>query len=245
MSDEVVALGTLMLAVFTAALAFATFRLAKQTKKLGETASHQVALSREANAFSEASVDFSRQALEASLRPMLADVPSGAVVSQIVAFDDGSTETVTDSGQVIVSEKEDAILCSFPLRNVGSGVGLIVGLGLRFGDRGWSGKASVAVIPPREGTRLAFTIPRDRPELRPGIEQLLGGQFTAEVRYTDANGAQPLITRISILRGEDARFRVRQVFLVKPGVAEPFAASGPSEGESFARQDRNDQMSGA
>jgi hypothetical protein len=193
------ATGTFVVAVGTGALAVATLLIAKRT----------------------------REALRATIRPILVDVPLDAPGTARVTYADAS-EHLVGTGSVHVLATEDYVFCSLPLRNVGPGVAVIRGLGLR--EPPCSGNVSRMVVPRGEATRFSFSVPRDRPELQEGIESMLGGRFILEARYTDADGGQDTITRAFVLRLKDDRYRVRQVALLHPGDEQPFAMSGPADG---------------
>ncbi len=184
------AAGTLLVAVRTGALAVATFVVASRT----------------------------REALRATIRPVLVDVPMDAPGSARVTHADG-LELLVETDSVHVLAKEKYVFCSLPLRNVGPGVAVISGLGLR--EPSWSGNASRMIVPPGEATRFSFSVPRDRPELSEGIGSMLGGRFILEARYADAEGGQDTITRAFVVRGEDGSYRVRQVALLHPGNEQP------------------------
>jgi hypothetical protein len=210
-----VAVGTLAVAAATGALAFATFRLAATTSKLAASASEEAATS--------------KAALSATIRPALVDLPleePGAVST--VKWADGSTDQV-GPGTIRVHSKDDYVLCTLPLRNIGPGAAVIVGLGLV--EAGFPGNASRMIVPSGESTRFSFSIPKDRPELQEGIHRILDGNFALEVAYTDIDGQQTTLTRAFVHQLDpQLSYRVRQVALLHYGDAEPFAMSGPADG---------------
>ncbi len=155
-------------------LAVATFVLARRTSKLAISAS---------------------DSLSATIRPVLVDVPADAPGRSPVRFDDGSVDQV-DAGAIHVRGTDDYLFCSVPLRNVGPGAAVITGLGLL--DPPWSGKASRMVVPSGEETRFSFSIPKDGPELKEGLQRLVDGYFILEVLYTDVDGEQPDHPRVCV-----------------------------------------------
>jgi hypothetical protein len=148
----------------------------------------------------------------------------------VVRFRNGREGHPSDPGSTIVpQEDEEYAFCSVALRNVGAGVALITGIGLDFGEYGWSGDGSRMVVPPGEITRLTFAVPKNRPELSVGLDQIRGGYFVAKVSYTDALGRSILTTEAHCSKKPDGSFYVRQIFL-GGGDGERFAGSGPADG---------------
>jgi hypothetical protein len=228
--------GTWVLVTVTALLAVATFFMAFRTSALADATVEALAVAKSAAASAEQQVEAANKAAavatkawQASLRPVLADVPEGIYPTEAVLFDDGIDSIVGDGGDVVVLDDDspDFAYCSVALRNIGLGTAVIRGLGLEFpGDVGWSGKMSLAVVPPGEKTRLTFTIPKDRPELAEGIRRMHAGDFTVGVRYSDVVGEADLITRVHCYRTSGPKFRVRQ-FFQSHADGEPFVSSGP------------------
>jgi hypothetical protein len=214
--DATVGIGTLAMGLATFVLAYQTWRLARQTRlsvdastRLGETAERQLIEA-------DAQTKLARLALESSVRPILADLPLGSGPAR-VTHTKGEV-TGKDKAHVIISNEGEYVLCSLALRNVGSGVALIRGLGLRFdNDLGWSGKQTKAAVPPGEHTRFTFEIPKDRPELQEPLQEVLQHRVTLEVSYTDVNGGQATITRAHVAQVGSGLIRVRQISLFHAG----------------------------
>jgi len=238
--DSLVAIGTVIIALGTIGLALATYSLARQTRNMVEATRATVEVSTQMAESARRQVDaaqeqalLTRSALEASIQPLLVDVPPNMFVTrERIRFDEAKAEfDVEDRSELVLRDEPSFVLCSIPFRNVGTGVALVRGLGLRFGqgESGWSGRASRAVISPSEITRLIFAVPKDRPELTEHLPSLIQGQCVVEIAYTNADGTHPLITRAVTLRDAFGQPRVRQIFLLRPGEPEPFAGSTASD----------------
>jgi hypothetical protein len=248
--QPLVGIGTLALAVATAVLAGATFRMVRWTRKTAEAALEDVRasalLARSAGDQAKASqasadaaheaaqsaaidVELSRRALETQVRPIIVDVATSQLdPKHTVRFARKSPVTV-GCYRVLVSEDNGFVHCSIPARNVGAGTAFIRGLGISISpDFGWSGKISLSIVAPGESTRTTFSIPKSRVELRELASAVLTGTFSIELRYTDINGGQDTITRLDV-HNIGSSIYVRQVSLLKPGDSEPFASSGPAD----------------
>jgi hypothetical protein len=230
-NQNLLTIATFVLAFLTGLLALATVGMAMATRKVAKTTLETAQATSASALAAEYQTRLARDALEAGVRPILTDVPAGTPSPfPEVSFDNGPKETAGDASMVVVPGEMDAFAyCSIPLRNVGPGVAFVTSLGLRFGEVGWSGKASSTVVAARESTRFTFSIPKDRPELEQGLADLRAGRIVLEVRYTDVRGAQDTITRAVAVRRPGESFRVRQVFLFRAGEQEPFVSSGPAD----------------
>jgi hypothetical protein len=228
--DIAVAIASGVAALATLALATVTWLLARRTSKLAISAKDEAQASREANDISRESMDLVRASLSATIRPVLVDMSSheqGTIST--LRWADGSEDQV-GPGHVVVRSTDQLVVCTVPLRNVGPGTAVITGLGLV--EAPYPGSASRMIVPPGESTRFRFSIPRDRPELADGIQQILAGRFVMEVGYTDVDGQHLTISRAFVVRPDDPKepYKVRQVALLRPGDDKPFAMSGPADG---------------
>jgi hypothetical protein len=123
--------------------------------------------------------------------------------------------------EVLVELASDSscILVAVPLRNIGAGVALITGVGLRTASAEHGGQVKNAVVAPQEMTMLYTTV---------GVDLSGLSTFSAEVRYTDGADGASLRTRAD-LHNVAGRWRVRQIALFHGDDADPFAMSGPSD----------------
>jgi hypothetical protein len=201
-------LGTVVLAAATVVLAWATWRAASAAKRAASEATEATkATQRLADTTlavaraSEEEVQATRGVLEASIKPILVDVPrnlDGPVTE--LTFEDSATLNLGAGAIAAPTETDRFAYFSVPFRNIGPGVAFIRGLGLEFpGRTGWSGKMSASVVGPGDTTRLSFSIPKDRPELAEGLDQLRGGNVSVLVSYTDVHGGQMTMTRVALL----------------------------------------------
>jgi hypothetical protein len=126
---------------------------------------------------SAAQVRTSRRALQASLRPLLVDVPLG-----------GDQDAEVD----ITSDEKGLVEVEMRLRNAGTGLALIVGgPRLRWAafPSGWTGVSQQLVVVAGEPVRLTFR--RAFGNAQSAHDAVGAAQaFSAEVEYTDVNGKQ-------------------------------------------------------
>lgn len=191
----------------------------------------QLEAAREQAQATQAQASVAAQQLTASIRPLIVDAPRNVWAPQAmqVRFDGGLSIQVSDKGAILFPRRDDGqrlVDVGVPVVNVGPGVALLRGLGLRVGDAGWSGRMGRNVLLPSEETFLTFSVPLDRPELETLVHALrVRTNFSVEVAYSNAAGGDMLRTRLDV---HDER--VRQVFLYEHGEDEPFAVTGPADG---------------
>jgi hypothetical protein len=232
-ATTVQAVATVVQAVGGIILLFVTGITIQQTRKIVRATEKQAVATTKAVEVAQEQALLTRSALEASIQPLLVDIPPRMhVSSERIRFDEAKAEfDVEDRSELVLREEPSHVLCSVPFRNVGAGVALVRGVGLRFGqgEIGWSGKVASTVISPDELTRLNFAVPKDRPEFSEYLSSLIQGHCVVEIAYTNSEGTHPLITRAVTFQDGLGRTRVRQIFLMRPGESEPFAASGPAD----------------
>jgi len=135
-----------------------------------------------------AQVRMSRRAFEASVRPLLVDIPVG---------EDGEPDAVSDEHGVTDIEVH--------LRNGGAGLALIAEGPRLIWDAfptGWNGVAQQLVILPGEDVRVTFR--RSFGTARSANEVALApNNFAFEVDYTDVNGKQKSRTRAYVVEHPD------------------------------------------
>ncbi len=218
----VVAAATVLLAGFTALLALVTSRSIAATRR-------EAGIAEAALAIAKRDADISEQALEASWRPRLVDVPWGQyrVPDSIRGHYDLATVIVHKLDQTSATRVE------MPLRNIGTGPAIIKGAGLSVdSDVGWSGASiSRTIVAPDELTRIRFDVPHDRAELQPMLDTLDQGNRTVliDVAYTDQGGTRTYRSQAHLHHTATSGWRVRQVALFDGDAKTPFAMSGPSD----------------
>jgi hypothetical protein len=245
-----VAVGTIILALFTWRLASATAKSVREARaeralteqalrasnRIAASADEQLVVSREQVKGVKDQADAATHALQTAARPVLIDVPLQRFATRDflykMEFADGLTVEIRDLGEVVVPREaaRGYAYCSVPLRNVGTGPALIRGNRIVAGlsEYSWNGAISDPVVPAGELTRLTFTVPMDRGELNSITTGLLNGQPPPEieVRYTDIDEFQDLRTRLH-LNWTGMQWYVRQVFFFRGDDGEPFASTGP------------------
>jgi hypothetical protein len=230
--DGLVAVGTLSLAAVTAVLVMATFWMARRTATLARATNEEVTAVAE-------QIDLDRQSVEAlrdqvavarlsaqsAVRPVLVDVHRPLVPEAIrgaletpeheIGWEAAQETRRVAAPDSIVWGNERAIYISVPLRNVGPGTAFIRGIGIQW-LRGLPGEgvATLAVVPPQEGTRIQFTVQREHHEDLPTVDEFSNyGTFTLDVAYTDVSGEQWTKTSAHVHRDPGGRWLTRQVFL--------------------------------
>lgn len=152
-----VALGTLVLASATAALAGWTSRLASKTAR---------------------AVRLTEIEIGAGLRPVLIAVPTHEFVADVNYYVriPGINEVrgAVDRGHVFFDRVEDVTFVSVPFRNEGTGMAFATAASLRAGVQEWPGEVSLRQVPVHELTRASFSIPSEP-----------SGEFVVEIKYSD------------------------------------------------------------
>ena len=135
-----------------------------------------------------AQVRMSRRALEASVRPLLVDIPIGG---------DGEPDAVSDDGGVTEIEVH--------LRNGGAGLALIAEGPRLIWDAfptGWSGVAQQLVVLPGEEARFTFRQTFGSAKAANDVA-LAVANFAFEIAYSDGNGKQKARTRAYVVKHAD------------------------------------------
>jgi hypothetical protein len=183
--------------------------------------------------------ELARQTLEASIQPLLVDVPVGPVSpgEQVFFPDDAGPTVIGPPGRIWVADPSPQLRCAIPFRNVGAGVALAKGAELSVGNwRHTRYRISRGVISPGEWTWVAFSITREDAAGAP-LEPLLSNAFTVSIAYTNARGARPVWSTAVVFRDPEPRYPeqenfVRQLLLYEfedysRGGAGYFASTGP------------------
>jgi hypothetical protein len=230
-----------LVAIATGALAFVTYLLARSTRRLAGSAEREVksfgeelsmsrqtlAAIREQTEAAKQEVDISRVASQATIRPVLVELPralnprevTGATAQQFhhVSWEGAPKHKNVPIAESMVWATADAIYCTVPLRNVGPGAAFIRGVGLRWQGRVMSagGVPSIGVVPTGEVVRIQYTIDTSQSPDLPTLDEIeASGSFSMQVAYTDVAGEQWTLTRADVQR--DARYNrwiTSQVFI--------------------------------
>lgn len=248
MASLTVAAGTFGLAAVTAWMAWSTQSMAKETKSSVDESKRQSDLAqasllhtqealnqaREATAISERQAQIALNTMRGSIQPVLVDREArDNEGSERLVFEGRSGPTVAPS-LVYVNQGPDSdssIDVRVPLRNIGRGIAIICGLGLRAGEVGWSGSMSSGFVPPDGCVNLTFSVPSDRADLKPLFDDYKAGTLLAEVSYSDLRGN--IYTTQAHLRRRSPRkmaWHTRQVGIFEEGSDSPAVMSGPSDG---------------
>lgn len=230
----------------TRATADATREAARATQAQAQAAREEVEASRAAAEASQTAAErareqalLARQALELSVAPLLVDLPSslgeGGGPTRRYIFPDGH-ELFIEAAKVVcqMNPQTDSLYISVPFRNIGQGVALLTGLGLR-PIMSYLHAFTPGVVAPGETTRALFAIPPpsegDEEYIRLR-DQVAGGSFTVEIGYTDGLGGQYKRTQAQCtLARPSMEVKVRQLMFHRSTnpESEPYAASGPAD----------------
>lgn len=243
------ALGTLLLALGTLGVAMLTGRTARRTRELAQaTVKLATSTEREVQAVVEQAeaarqqVEVSQEALLATYRPRLLNVPLGWTevgpaagarrtyvnVTDIEGMTDDHLDPVTDAHRI-----------SVPIRNVGTGLALIRRVQIRWhspdahhpealgelGETGTFANAFPSVLPPSEQGLLqsTFSIGAQASILGYGPDLR---RFSVDVDYTDMSGQLHETVRLDVSQeGDPPRWYVWTVHFYVTGESKPYASS--------------------
>ncbi len=209
----------LALAAATVCLAAGTFWMALETRKLAAHSEREVEVAHQ-------QLDVATDALRASIRPWLSELPPTA------DRDDRLPYIMEDSGEQKIS---------IPLRNVGNGIALIEKGSVKL----WpaervkngiatyqDGEAEAPIVPPGGDTSLDFKL-RQRPADQSWYElytasgaNVQDNEFVVSVRYTDVNGGQPVQAKIHIRHGKVTLWHIAEIEYYHSTDSIPFAVAG-------------------
>jgi hypothetical protein len=224
---------TLLLAIATFVLAWQTAKMASATRESVDASTKIATAATDQAQAAHEQADLTREALDANIQPILVDVPWGMFPKRepIQLRGTGFDTYVDDLGALVISDEDGVVYGSVPFRNVGPGAALVTTGGVRFGPDVWvPGRVSKTVVPANELTRVSFSVPKDRPDLREYWESVINGGAAAELYYRSVGGTQLFRSVASIWRNSAGTHFIRQVLLYKGDESEPFAVSGPADG---------------
>lgn len=232
--DAWVAIGTLALAASTFVLALHTRSVAARTREEAEAVARQVAIGQQ-------QVEVTRESLQASIRPLIADAPRGVFVHQEEVF---GRMHVRDRAELRVGVSENRVFGRITLHNAGPGLALIQRVNLIWPVQEVAGGSDhyLTVVPAGQLMPIEFAaIYSDQAVEEAGKETLSSGWrvktddgFIVEIEYTDMSGAQLTQSRATVAKHPmSARWWVRRVELYRGYEVEPFAVLTPmQEGDS-------------
>jgi hypothetical protein len=180
------------------------------------------------------SAEISEAALRAAALPLLTSVTPGRYPHPPGPGDVGP-RLPDDTNVRAAPDAPEGSLLSVAFRNVGTGIAIVTSLGIGTDPSmpTWIGTATSTVVGPGEVTGLRFIVPKDRADLN-ALVLALGRPASAvevEVRYTDVNGTDVLRSKAHLSSRAVGDWRVRQVGFYQGDATEPFAMSGPADGD--------------
>jgi hypothetical protein len=216
---DLAAWATLGTAVGTAALAAATFVLARKTSREVEAATAQAAASVQQVDQSTRQAEAAERALLAQTQPFLSGVPWGlAVRTPLFARSMVKPSEREDASQVIVSivgSPAQAAEVRLPYRNVGNGTALIQSTEVVIsGNTGFVAESTTPVVPPGEIAEVVLAVDATHSSLGEVVAMYGGAQdFTAIIGYADVSGAARGALRLdAYARPGSKDWYVRQMF---------------------------------
>jgi hypothetical protein len=182
-------------AFFTAVAALAALRTVKHADTQNETA---------------------RATLEASTRPLIAEVPYGLYRKQIEwRTADGKVEprwedlSDVNVGTYTSSKGGPEFGASLPIRNVGSGVARIERAEFRVAEGSIEARPFNVLLPPGELTRVGFIVGEGHPDL--AVAETIAIEyedFTATIAYSAAVGESTGTVELRVINGDSPYVRV-------------------------------------
>jgi hypothetical protein len=146
----------------------------------------------------------SRKALQASLRPVLVEVPIGIFVEDEKINE--NTRAFGDAGAVDIWPGEDGVLeIRTPFRNTGAAIALVKSLKLGWAEaQSWRATASHTAVPAGETTIVTVTVPFEAQDAAiAATADLQPDSLYIEIGYTDINAQQHARTRAWIKKHPD------------------------------------------
>lgn len=227
-----VAVGTLLLALTTAALAGFTLKAVRESQRevtavdrQATSLAEQTGAVKEQAAATRRQVDVSVASLEAASRPVLVGlvtsgnrrpVPVTEAMYEMIPlrFSDGQTDHIWPES-IFYRAAEDKIYCSIPLRNVGAGVAFIqrTELVVTRNEFPLTGRVTDPIVPRDEVTRTLFAAVRKQSDGSwSDWEEITGeggrgfAEFTIRVVYTGASKELVTVTEITTTQVPDGGY---------------------------------------
>lgn len=225
------ALGTLVLAIATYVMAAKTGDLAASSRRAACTADHQLEILKDQTEEVARQSRAAEEALNASVRPLIVDVPFGTGLRVPVGpvppggFVRPDPATLAEPEKFDVAtithtiEKLDKASLNVPIRNIGLGVALLAKTTVTVASGGWpvvSGLTGSTVLAPTEMNYLMFRSVTEHEE--GALATMLAGEhhLVAEVVYTDISGRQESRTRLQLGKLDTGRYQVSDVQASRP-----------------------------
>jgi hypothetical protein len=206
-------------AVGTFLLALATFYLAITNREIVTTSQRQLETAQEDLALSRGQNETAREALEAQVAPLLANVPLGLDPERNLAGIRVSHGTVGN---------EERAFISVPYRNVGNGVATVTSVQLMIGGHLFPAAPRSPILPAGESSRAEVNAGRADLIFDHALSLAIDGQdFAIVVGYVGAGEKSRGALRLDLHRESprNDRWRVRQLH---HGATPEAALSNPS-----------------
>lgn len=221
--QSLVAAGTLVMAIVTGAAvraanrtAKATVNLVNETKDLATATARSVDLAARELELVEAQlqigtkqVDLAQRTMQATYRPLLANVPLVQSLTDPSREDRGAVSHYRIEGQAVIR-------IVFPIRNIGVGAAIIKEALLEAGGSPQARcEQSGLVVAAGEQTAFSFVVPHlIAPEGTWAEQRFAGAELRLTIDYADAAGDQLLRTELHASHG-DWGYRVRRITLAE------------------------------
>lgn len=164
-----------------------------------------------------------RIATELSIRPLLSDVRvTAGADQQAITFGAPGRISVRLYPHTVYVHSESGFHASVPFRNTGAGVAVITGASTDRdpqGDVQWTH----SIVPVGREVRVNVSGQADSEAARAWASV---GQFVVGIRYTDANGGQPLETKAYIATYATSGVLLEKIAVFRKLASKPFIESG-------------------
>lgn len=231
--DALVAIGTLALAGATLTLAFATRSLSKKTAEEVEQSTRQVEEARRQVDVAQEQTRIAGLTLNTQIRPVLIDVPLDLSITEPIFYPDREEPIDGNPGAVHVGAAGPTFRISVPVRNAGSGLAMIRGIGLRVPDAIPPPRTMIrpANVAPGEQSRVSFFGSADEDaRFEPALTAIAAGRLNVEIGYSDLAGQQYTVSVFNVVFRSEAHWNweIRQVHFKEIDDEAPFAGSTPT-----------------
>ncbi len=202
-AQVLVAIGTLILALWTWKMASATREMARETKRSVDVSSEMLTFARQQAEAAQEQATHAREGLLATIQPLLVGLRGGIYGEGFISlawFGTGDI-TLTNRSKVWVydnaAKHPDTVFFSVPMKNVGPGVALIDRAVLRCQSLMFTeAYVEEPIIQPNELSRITFGVPRSSfsTAVQPPIIE-----FSVDVTYSTARGGELTKTGLHFL----------------------------------------------